>query len=87
MRQMWYQARHLPVDLGEVGGLAVERQLINLTNVQRSYSHATHGIKPDTYQLTWVRLLGLAVKRQLTNLTNVQSSCASATRGIKQDKY
>ncbi len=69
-----------------LAGLAVERQLTNLTNVESSCACVTHGIKPDTYHLTWVRL---AVERQLTNLTNVQSSCAcaNATRGIKPTTY
>ncbi len=64
--------------------MAVERQLTNLTNVQRIIcAFTTCGIKQDTYQLTWMMLAVLAVWRQFTNLINVQSSCKRARPVIK----
>jgi hypothetical protein len=57
MRDTYGQASHIPVDLDEVDRIGgAEAAHKSNQCAENSCADATHGIKPDTYQLTWVRL-------------------------------
>ncbi len=81
---------HLPVNLQlRLAQLTMQKQLPKGYPCAEMLMRMRHtcGIKPDTYQLTWVRLAGVGVVEAATDLTNVQNSCASATHGIKPVTY